>query len=113
MNEIDPSLQTLCHSIDAVLVLQVDADNVILAWRDQGVYNGRAFDKYRIGPWFYSNRSNEWLQGKGSVGVPYEQRQGLLAGLTALAGLAALREGNANNLKAMSAAAYARMTGYT
>ena len=68
-------------------VMSIDDNNVILAWRDTGVYQGRAYDKYRLGAWYWSNRNGTWQQGTGSLSVPWGQREALL---TALARLAAL-----------------------
>ncbi|TAK97873.1 MAG: hypothetical protein EPO08_20575 [Rhodospirillaceae bacterium] len=64
--------------LNARMVFTIDANNVWAAWRDQGTYKGRAYDKYRIGPLYWSSRDNAWQQGNGSIGVPFERKGDLL-----------------------------------
>lgn len=61
----------------ATFVMAIDDSTVILAWHDAGTYNGRAYDKYRIGQWYWSQRNGAWQQGNGSMSVPYAMRQAL------------------------------------
>jgi hypothetical protein len=91
-------------------VMTVDADNVVLAWRDTGRFQGVPFDKYRVAPWYWSNRNGQWQQGSGSFAVPYERKYDLLTGMCGVASFEAMRNGVADQLKAAVIAVVQRLS---
>jgi hypothetical protein len=82
MNTQIDLLQAVITRLNAKHVMTIDDNNVVLAWHDQGSYNGKPYNKYRIGIWYWATRNSAWQQGSGSCSVPYERKGDLLAGLT-------------------------------
>ena len=78
-------LHELITELGARHVLTIDANNMILAYRDQGEYKGKAYDKYRLAPFYWYARAAAWQQASGSLGVPYGRKADLLAGLVRVA----------------------------
>ncbi|SRR5713226_9059817 len=81
MAETFATIEAVRAAKAACIVMWLDDNNVVLAWHDVGTYNGKPYDKYRLGAWYWSSRNNCWCQGSGSASVPYARRLELLAGL--------------------------------